>query len=236
MNLKKLIVMMIVLVSLGGCSLFQGNDGGEYEDYKQQPPKTYSDNFPPPVCKNIDSMDLAKRGWYQSTELVLEDSTCEDGKLAVCLYGGLDKEGWYTSELGEAIEYRDCVIHSQFAVYFINESDDESCAGTKAVKLTVYKETPGENTYEKVLNILLAGVPADAQNLSTSIPQGVELISASYEAGKLTANFSSALDTFGSCSQEQIRAQIEKTLKFTPVVTKRIIDEIEIQIDGEIWE
>jgi hypothetical protein len=231
-TLKYITTCFLFVFTLTGCTLF--GDNPQDTDYTPQPPKAYKDNLPPPVCLNNASKDITERGWYQSQVLVLKDTTCEDGKLAICLNGGGDDEGWYTSELGEAIEYRDCIVHSQFAIYFINANDDDSCAGTRAAKLTVYKETPGNNVFEKTLNLMLAGPPAYRADLNTSIPQGTQLISASYDRGKVTANFSSDIDVFGSCSQDQVRAQIEKTLKYIPVVTQRIIKEIEIQVDGEV--
>lgn len=225
---------------ISSCSLF-GEEETKDKEKLSAPHPDYVGNginiiLQAPTCRsNLDNVSKDKWGWYRSQDLMEADPSCTDGRPALCLHVGTKEEGWYKSEHGERIELRKCATTNNFGIYFVNtDAAEGECAKVPARNVEMLKETPGENVFEKAMNMLLAGPPEGSKRLTTKIPSATKLLEATFESGVVTVNFSASLNNqTDECTLSQRRAQIEKTIKYIPIVTNQIIKDIVIQVEGE---
>lgn len=241
-NISKLLLILVVTVSLSACSLWKNQDTSDsVEQISADHPELATNTnvsimLPAPRCQsNIPNMPEDRWGWYRGQDLMKADTNCSDGSGALCLHVGEATEGWYASEQGELLDGRPCATENRFALYFVrNDVEEGKCATVPPTKATLYRETSGKNVFEKVLNMLLVGPGLDQANMTTKIPSGTKLLSADYENGTVTVNFSSAFNaTADECTMKQRKSQIEKTIKYVTAVTNQVVRKIVIEVEGE---
>lgn len=223
--MKKTIFLLLLSLTLTACF-------GETPDSD-----IAKDVPPPPVCRNDSGITKQKPGWYRGTEMIASDRDCTDGNSPVCLRVGSAQEGWYRQDPLKLVEKQECVTGQEFAMYFVREELAlRDCEIVSPTKIILGSDAVGDNVYERALNILLQGPPADQSEFETYIPTGTKLLGVRKEGKKLIANFSAELtegDDF--CVKLRRRAQVEKTLRYIPIRTLDQIEEIVIQIEGREW-
>jgi hypothetical protein len=106
--------------------------------------------------------------------------------------------------------------------YWTTAESAEDCTIVEASEHRIPKTLA---TAHAALSQLLAGPDTTdiGNGFGTSIPEFTMLKSISIEDGVATAEFTSAIETGGSCRVASIRAQIEETLKQFPTVTSVVI-------------
>ncbi len=106
--------------------------------------------------------------------------------------------------------------------YWTVAESGEDCSLVEATEHRIAKTVA---TAHAALSQLLAGPDTTdiANGYGTSIPSFTLLKSITIEDGVATAEFSSAIESGGSCRVASIRAQIEETLKQFPTVTTVVI-------------